>query len=382
MSHDLVRKFVRSVLLAEAAPPPPDEPSVEPGEAMGRYVFPNDRINSSAYKGVGEEDTELEQEFWYALDRHYNGNDTGRLRAVWPKIIELERRGLYSSILSPPSGKVYRLMSLEPARAALFLGLTEAEIVTASGEAQVAPSPPPYRPRDFLSSWTLDPQAMIKISGTDFINAKPGQCSLLFVADTGTAEFLMNPREFGRGWKVGQDYAHEQEVIGGGEIPIETAAWMWHGLPEKLSPRMTVDKEIDTAYKSLYKKEAALRKSSGDSADPEEVRAKEFEIWSSFIYRIVGAIKLEIPDNFKFESMGNGIIRKLVSVAADRDEFDSFAEGKFGSDWMDIEAMGVTGYVADALDEHLEYSASKPKPQMPTSKVLKKLIDAIGGVGS
>ena len=82
-----LRRLVRA-LLTEAAPPP-DEPGVGPDDALGRYVFPSNRVNDHAYRDVGEDDTKLEADFFHALDRHYNGNDPGALRAVWSRLIEL-----------------------------------------------------------------------------------------------------------------------------------------------------------------------------------------------------------------------------------------------------------------------------------------------------
>lgn len=381
LSEAHLRQLVRSILLEAGKVPPPDEPGVEPDEALGRYVFPKDRINASKYRGTGEKNTQLEDEFFQALKGHYYSNDPGLLRNVWPQILELERQGLYTNILRPPGGKVYRLMKVSPYRAAQFLGLPESEISTRAGEAQVAPNPPPYRPREFLSSWTLDPRAMIKISEDDFIKDEPGSCSLIFVADTRAGEFLMNPDVITSSWKVGMDYAHEREVIGGGEIPIETAAWMWHGPASMAPPHKLIDTEMNAAYKELYNKEMDLRISAENEEDPNAVRAKEFDLWSKFIYRIVGVIRKNIPDSKTFETMGNGIMLKLLAMAGDPDEFESFAGGKQNPAWMDIASRYVMSDLTKVLEEYIEYDnvKVKAKSKMASRKILDKLMSVVTG---
>lgn len=226
MTEMLLRRLVRSIL--SEGRPPPDEPSVAPDDALGQYVFPGDRTDPS-YKEVIEKNTELEDEFYRALVDHYDQNDNTALRQIWPEVIGLARSGMYPKLLVPPPGLAFRVMTVDPVRCAGLLGLSVEEIKAHEGAAQRVGSPPAYTPRDFISSWTLNPEIMVAYTGSQFIPYKAGHCAVLLVTETSRGEFMMNPETFARGWNLGSYYQSEHEIISGGPVGLKSAAWLWHG---------------------------------------------------------------------------------------------------------------------------------------------------------
>lgn len=224
-----VRALVRA-LLREASPPTPDEAGLKPDEALGQYAFPQNRRDRG--EGIDEPDTKVEREFYRALELHYRRNNSRPLEEVWPEVIEIAKRGLYPTLLVPPAGRVFRLMTVPPDRAARFLGVDEETVTRKPGVAHVAPSPPTFRPRKLTASWTVDPEKLIRTdpySGTGFIQIYSANVTLLLVADTSGGDFLMNPIGFARDWVLGAAYADEGEVISGGPVALEQAAWLYHG---------------------------------------------------------------------------------------------------------------------------------------------------------
>lgn len=221
-----LRRLIRA-LLSEATLEP-DEPRVAPDEALGRYAFPGDRTDPE-YARVPEDDTELEDRFYRALVKHYDHNDDAELRRIWPEVIGLARAGMYPGLLVPPAGDVFRLMAVDPARCGEILGLSVEEIKAREGAAQRVGSPPAYAPRDFISSWTLDPETLVENTSSQFLSYKSGHCTLLLVTEASRGEFMMNPESFARGWKLGSNYQYEYEVIAGGPVGLKSAAWVWHG---------------------------------------------------------------------------------------------------------------------------------------------------------
>ena len=303
-----LRQLVRGILLEVGNVPPPDEPGVAPDEALGQYAFPDDR-HGTEYDEVDEEDTSLETRFFTALTRHYEDNNDGPLRDIWPEVIELNQQGLYPKLLRPPSGNVYRLMTVEPDRAALFMGVPEAKIRARPGIARPASNPPSFKPRGFLSSWTLDPEVMVENTGHTFVDEKPGECTLLLVADTADGEFLMNPKGFASGWALGNNYRDEQEVIGGGEIPLTAAAWIWHGVSGFDMHKF--NDELEALLSRVNNEVKDLNHNK--SMSPERRRAEERAIWGQFVSDIETAAQLYNeagPD--KDEPTALRVIRKYL----------------------------------------------------------------------
>lgn len=246
----LVRSLLREALTDDSGPlPPPDEPNVAPDEAMGQYLMPAGRVDSSYWRHDMEADTDLELKLRQALAYHYRSNDDWRLQDIWSQLVDLKNQGLYSSVLMPPSGAAYRVMSMDADRAALFLGETPEDIASIPhGEAELAPDPPPFKPRNVIASWTMDPTSLAGSLGAEgFINTRDFDVTILLVADTNAGEFLMNHESLSQGWMVGQEYEAEREVLSGGTVPLLTAAWVWHGDEDgpKLSPMSVMRELID-----------------------------------------------------------------------------------------------------------------------------------------
>lgn len=302
-SEALLRVAVRGIL-REA--PQPDEPGVDPEEALGRYAFPQNRLDRG--RDIDEPDTDLEERFFDALVRHYDSSNSQALQAVWPEVVELERRGLYQKLLRPPEAPVYRLMTLDADRAALFLGVDEAELQEEPGMARRAPSPPPFKPRGYLSSWTVDALKMVRDSGNAFVDDAPGTCSVLLVANTRAGEFLMNPQGFARGWSLGSNFASEGEVIGGGEIPLVTAAWMWHG--ESMFNVHDFDDAVEARISGVA---SDIKTYLRDPSMPEDKRTREeMAVWREFVEGIEEAAWSATPAGLEVEPGELEMVRAIL----------------------------------------------------------------------
>jgi hypothetical protein len=214
--------------------PPPDEPGLEPDEAMGQYLLPQERIGS-AYAHVEEDPTPIEQKFVMALLGHYRSNNSREMAQIWPKIWKIAQEGLYSKWLQPPAGSIaYRgIGGVSASLASRIIGLSIKEIKEEPGIAhRVVGSSPVLRPRQPISSWTLRPTVGIveqfTTSETDL-----GQCAILFAArcepyGAGGGKFLMNPHNFTREFDTASDFAEEAEVIAHGPIEIEELSYIYY----------------------------------------------------------------------------------------------------------------------------------------------------------
>lgn len=225
--------------------PPPDEPNVEPNKALGQYVLPDQRIGRR-YSNIPEPYTKLENELENALERHYYDEQSGSLKRIWPRLMSLKRKGLYADLLNPPPGSVYRLLTVDHDRASSILGVEPQDITAQTNIAQAAPNPPTYVSRKFISSWTLDPRLMVSSNPGPWAEPRAGSATVILMADTSQGEFLINPHTYAAGWLVGQAHQDESEVIGGGSIPLVSAAWLWHGdAQEPLAPMQILDALLD-----------------------------------------------------------------------------------------------------------------------------------------
>lgn len=277
ITESQLRRIIRRALLET---PAPDEPGIAPDDAMGKYLMPGfDRIGGE-YELVDERDTDLEELFQTALANHYSGDDvygTGSLLAnIWHALMDVKKRGLYRDILTPEAGLIYRVMSMKPAQAAKILGIPLEQVTTSFNKAQLAPNPPPFRGRRFISSWTKDP---LSLDADNFIFNVPDHVSILMVAqvDPMGDNFLMNPPGFARHFELGHQYENEQEVIGGGEIPLTAAAWLWHG-----SGKSEVDHagQLERAIDVL---DSELSDIPQEGLNFYDMAAQEYAIWRQFI---------------------------------------------------------------------------------------------------
>jgi hypothetical protein len=75
----------------------------------------------------------------------------------------------------------------------------------------------------------MDPKELVNSSWGEFLKISSKDITVLLVADTSAGNFLMNPQGFGAGWRLGNRYNHETEVIAGGQVPLVSAAWIWFG---------------------------------------------------------------------------------------------------------------------------------------------------------
>jgi hypothetical protein len=229
-----LRRLVRRVL-AEGTPPP-DEPGVSSGEAMGQYLMPDTRLDQAYHLHVKERDTDLERKFSAALYYQYARNDPGHLEKIWPEVWRVAQSGLYSRWLQPPAGSTaYRVIGgLSPDVAAQITGLPVEEIRESPGRAwRVEGSPPISGRHGQVSSWTLRPTpkliAHFGISGS----AAPNTCTLLVAARCepgggGGGQFLMNPRSFSKDFYLGHEFKSEAEVIAYGPIEVEELSYIYY----------------------------------------------------------------------------------------------------------------------------------------------------------
>ncbi len=232
LSETDLRRLVRAILLE--ASPPPDEPSVKPGEAMGQYLMPGERTEL-AYAGIEERDTALERDFEYALQAHYRGNHSAPLAKVWPRVWQVAQSGLYSRWLQPPAGSIaYRgIGGLDPRTAARVIGLSVKELKAEPGRAhRVEGSPPAFRAREPISSWTLraDVQNLMDFTTR---NTRDGQVAVLFAArcepmGAGGGQFLLNPRTFTQDFFIGEEFKDEVEVLAYGPVELAALSYIYY----------------------------------------------------------------------------------------------------------------------------------------------------------
>lgn len=252
ITESQLRHLVRGILLeTEVELPPVDEPNVKPGEALGQWAMPLfGRLGASkeAWKLAAkkEPNTKLEMELAAELQNHLDAN-MGNFEEIWEPLMGLVRAGLYKDILVPPAGTAYRLMSVDPEHAERILGVTEEELKAQVGVAQPAPNPPSWTGRNFVTSWTMDP---ILLSERGFGAAKTGYASIMLVANVrpGDGHFMMNPAGFSERFSLGQQYASETEVLGGGTIPLVAASWIWWG---ELKDLWRLENKTFAAYDDL-----------------------------------------------------------------------------------------------------------------------------------
>lgn len=370
-----LRHLIRSIL--SEAVPPPDEPNVAPDEALGQYVFPDDRTNPE-YSKVPEDYTDLEEEFFQALRHHYEHNEPRALAKIWPELVKLNQAGLYSKLLRAPRGTVFRLMEVTPDRAALFMGVDEETIRSKPRVAQVAPSPPPFKPKWLLSSWTMDPETMVEHTGIEFLRGRPGKCSMLFVSDTTQGEFLMHPENFAKGWNLGANYQLEYEVIAGGLVGLKSAAWIF--FPERqASKRDELEIELNEAFRVLERAEQALRAREDEGLqDDDAVRAEEFIIWSEFNRAVRRVMKEHLPSLSAPEAPPHLTAMFERFRQPSSGEFDEFANTWGPGDaWMSEQAMGLLDTsLWRPFTQGMETSGRRPA-QNPED-ILNMLLAAVG----
>ena len=272
-----LRQLVRSILLEAEELPPVDEPNVKPGEALGQWVMPLfGRLDASkeAWKLAAKKEpyTELEKQLASELQNHLDAN-MGNFEEIWEPLMGLVRAGLYKDILIPPAGTAYRLMSVDPDHAERILGVTKEELKAQVGVAQLAPNPPSWTGRNFVTSWTLDPMLL---SERGFGAAKTGYASIMLVANVspGDGHFMMNPAGFSERFSLGRQYASETEVLGGGTIPLVAASWIWWG---ELKDLWRLDKMTFAAYDDLQAALTALKGKLLEDPDRLWEIVKQFE---------------------------------------------------------------------------------------------------------
>ena len=216
--------------------------------------------------------TKLEKQLAGELQNHLDAN-MGNFEEIWEPLMGLVRAGLYKDILIPPAGPAYRLMSVDPYHAERILGVTKEELKAQVGVAQLAPNPPSWTGRNFVTSWTLDPMLL---SERGFGAAKTGYASIMLVANVspGDGHFMMNPAGFSERFSLGRQYASETEVLGGGTIPLVAASWIWWG---ELKDRWRLDKMTFAAYNDLQAALTALKGKLLEDPDRLWEIVKQFE---------------------------------------------------------------------------------------------------------
>ena len=236
LSEAHLRQLIRGILQESGTDlPPVDEPAVNPDEALGRYVMPDlmrpgaDRATWAKIAEL-EPNTQLERLLAAELMNHYEAG-MADFTNIWEPLMGLVRAGLYRDILVPPAGTAYRLMKVNPRSASRILGITEDDLRAQPGVARRAPSPPPWKGRQFVTSWTIDPLPVIR---RGFGRAEDGKVTVMLTAqiNPGDGHFLMNPTGFSERFQLGSQFSDEAEVIGGGIIPLESAVWIWWPGPE------------------------------------------------------------------------------------------------------------------------------------------------------
>lgn len=232
--RQLVRRILREApghaAVGDEPLPPPDAPGQPADQGLGQWAMPALRSDPAYQRAaIAEPDTDLERRLARALRSHYDDNEDAPLGRIWDQLVALRDGGLYPGLLETPGGHAYRFMMLTPERAALFLGVPQEELEGAAlGRAHRAPSPPPFRPRGLIASWTLDPTGLIRRGEASlFVWREPGMVAVLLRARTPQPAFLLNPERLGRDWSLAPHLAFETEVLSGGPVELDGAAWVW-----------------------------------------------------------------------------------------------------------------------------------------------------------
>lgn len=205
------------VMMTEDAPPP----EADKDDAFGTHLFGNQRDIEE------DPNTPEEDRFYDALDDHVVSNESGRLGAIIPQLLDFKNQGKYAEFLEPPDKPLYRFLSDIPVElAAQRLGMPVEEVKKMSGEVfQSTGSPAPYSPRKGLASWSTEPT---KLSG--FVKpAYRNSVVLLLKTNKNNGNFVLNPYSLKKATTdVMKAYLeNENEVVSYGDVAVDEAAFLY-----------------------------------------------------------------------------------------------------------------------------------------------------------
>jgi hypothetical protein len=236
-----------------------EKPEANPDDIFGKYLFGSERSDEPA---SNEDDTELEEEFWYALDNHFGSYAyNNELQKIFPKILKLVHDGKYAKLLKPRNKKCYRLLYNVPEdKAQKILGLTYNQVESIRN-TQIKPhvinNSEDYENLEgtILSSWTskLNFKSFESVSESASIfrhtnvNSNEYIKSIFIIileANIENNKFLVNPVNFNKYIPHIFSYEDEFETIGYGKIKINRASFVCIS-PENVKQSM---KEKDKKY--------------------------------------------------------------------------------------------------------------------------------------
>ncbi len=205
-----LRRLVRMTLL--------EAESVGP---FGEYLFGQDRGKPS--RKNPEEDTLDEDELQDDLMQHYHG-EMGQLTKWIDQLVDLEKQGFYTDVLSPPAGAqhAYRMMNnVKLENMAKILGYMPEGYEAGQMYEVSAGTFTPLPGRDHYS-WTTDFGTFRKIlkdwGRFTSYNLRGVEFLVFLRAPIAENSFLMNPRETK---KLAGEYAYQSEVISVGPITCD-----------------------------------------------------------------------------------------------------------------------------------------------------------------
>ena len=229
MNESLLRRYIRTILLAEKTTSSPEGNKSDP---LGAYVFASLRDDVPQ---PAEPDTESEKALANAYNKHYHGRPDA-LQGWIDDILDLKDD--YPDFFDVPDRytKAYRTLTVPEGVLANILG-REITDEDKDGEIHVEDSgtqPGSFKGKNFFS-WTIEPDIFYGLKKdwgslfkTDWIKRKVGdQGFVIFIrADIGSNTFFNNPQKMKKTGLAGQ-FDYQMEVISVGEVSLDRVVYFY-----------------------------------------------------------------------------------------------------------------------------------------------------------
>ncbi len=208
---------------------PPDAESDDP---FGTHLFGNARQIEDDW-----DDTDFEEEFFKALNKHVTDNFSSALEKIGQKLLSVKNTGKYAKYLVPANEPVYRFMSnVTIEKASSIFGMSVDQIMKAFDQApdkivEVNKSFPLSDNQNKVRSWTTNPY------GSDmeyFVKPNMDMLNIVFRVDQPGDNFVLNSKELSDALLnggtsdaryVGVNLQSEKEVISIGPVTVNKAAF-------------------------------------------------------------------------------------------------------------------------------------------------------------
>lgn len=207
-----------------------DEPE---GGPFGKVLFSPDRND----KVEEEENTKVENDFFWALDLHFDNEGSNALKKILPYISKLIKQGKYEQFLKPPEGYAYRFLNNIPISvASKFLGLDKSELLKGAQKAWYIETNAKLKPKNKagVQSWTTKPNVnALYWIGVQTKTLDSNRVAILLETHTRAGgHFFLNPSLTSKIEKW-QNYTNESEVISLGPVKLIGASYFVNTIDPK-----------------------------------------------------------------------------------------------------------------------------------------------------